>query len=64
MILMALAACGNSTSGDTERDETVGAEIARDYNNAMEKARNVEDLSFENKDRLDAALEDAEGKDR
>ena len=63
MLLLALTACGYEKSEEREGDETVGTEIARDYNNAMDKARNVEDLTFENKDRLDAALEDAEGKD-
>lgn len=61
--LLALAACGSGPD-DAEERETVGTEIARDYNNAMDKARNVENLSFENKDRLDAALEDAEGQSR
>jgi len=62
-LLLALVACGYDKSDDGERDETVGTEIARDYNNAMDKARNVENLTFENKDRLDVAVEDAEGRE-
>jgi hypothetical protein len=64
-LVLALAACDpgtTTTSEDREqREETVGTEVARDYNNAMDKARNVETLNFENKDRMDAALEEAEG---
>lgn len=62
-ILLALAACGSGPD-DAEERETIGAEIARDYNNAMDKARNVETLNLENKDRMDAALEEAEGQSR
>ena len=63
MLLLAMTACGYDKSDEGERDETVGTEIARDYNNAMDKARNVENLTFENKDRLDGTLEAAEGQD-
>ena len=60
-LILLLSACspGSSDSVKTD-DEPVGAEVARDYNNAMNKARNVENLTFESKDRTDAALEDAE----
>ena len=62
LMTLALAACDQGTTRTSEeREETVGTEIARDYNHAMDKARNVETLNFENKDRLDAALEEAEG---
>lgn len=64
-LVLALAACdpGTATPADDreQHEETVGTEVARDYNNAMDKARNVEALNFENKDRMDAALEEAEG---
>ena len=62
-----LYACGSGSSdepGDSRnsgRQETVGTEIANDYNNAMDKARNVENLTLEQKNRLDAALEESEG---
>ena len=63
--ILALVACGSGSSDDTrQREETVGTEIASDYNRAMDKARNVETLSFESKDRMDAALDEAEGETR
>jgi hypothetical protein len=63
-VSLALAACGTGGSDDArEREETVGTEIARDYNKAMDKARNVETLSFEQKERTDAALDEAEAAD-
>ncbi len=62
VLSLASVACGSGSSDDVrEREETVGTEIANDYNKAMDKARNVENLSFEQKDRMDAALEEAEG---
>jgi len=64
-LVLALAACDPGTTRTSEdreqREDTVGTEVARDYNKAMDKARNVETLNFENKDRMDAALEEAEG---
>ena len=64
-LMLALAACGSGNADDSERhDDTVGKEIADDYNRAMDKARNVENLSFEQKDRMDAALDEAEGDTR
>lgn len=65
VLAMLLVACG--VGGDEnakEQEDTVGAEIANDYNKALDKARNVENLSFEAKDRMDAALEQAEGTDK
>lgn len=65
VLAMLLVACG--VGGDEnakEQDQTVGAEIANDYNRALDKARNVENLSLEAKDRMDAALEEAEGTDK
>lgn len=59
-----LVACG--VGGDenaSEQEETVGAEIANEYNKALDNAHNVENLSFEARDRMDAALEEAEGTD-
>ena len=63
--VLALGACGSGSSDDDrQREETVGTEVANDYNRAMDKARNVETLSFEQKDRMDAALEEAEGESK
>jgi len=49
------AGCGSSSN-----DETVGQEIADDLNEAMDKAREVEDQIMQHKDEIDDALEDAE----
>ena len=63
--ILTLVACGSGNSDDSrQRVDTVGTEIANDYNKAMDKARNVETLSFESKDRMDAALDEAEGETR
>ncbi len=61
LLALSLAFAGCSSGESDEREETVGAEIAAGYNQQMEKARQVEDLSFEHKDRMDAALDEAEG---
>ncbi len=49
------AGCGSSSN-----DETVGQEIADDLNEAMDKARDVEDQIMQHKDEIDDAVEDAE----
>ena len=49
------AGCGSSSN-----DETVGQEIADDLNEAMDKAREVEDQIMQHKDEIDDAVEDAE----
>ncbi len=61
LLALSLVLFGCSSGESDEREETVGAEIAAGYNEQMEKARQVEDLSFEHKDRMDAALDEAEG---
>ena len=63
-VLALLGGCSSSEDEVRQRDETVGTEIADGYNRQMEKARQVEDLSFEHKDRLDEALEESEGASR
>ena len=64
-LVLSMTACSPGSSGSVAtKDETIGAEVARDYNNAMNKARNVENLTFESKDRTDAALDEAEGATR
>jgi len=50
-----IASCGGSSN-----DGTVGEEIADELNEAMEKAREVEDQIMQHKDEIDDALEDAE----
>ncbi len=61
LLALSLAFTGCSSGESDEREETVGTEIAAGYNRQMDKARQVEDLSFEHKDRMDAALDEAEG---
>ena len=61
LLALSLVFIGCSSEESGEREETVGAEIAAGYNQQMEKARQVEDLGFEHKDRMDAALDEAEG---
>lgn len=58
--VLALAACGSSEKASPEGD-TVGAEIAEDFNNALDKARDVGDLAQDSKDNLDDALAEADG---
>lgn len=61
---LTLVACGssdNDSSDENSSGDTVGAEIAEDFNNAMDKAQNVEALSQESKENLDEALEEANG---
>jgi peptidoglycan hydrolase CwlO-like protein len=48
------AACGSSSDEDT-----VGKEIADDYNEAMDKARAVEEELQEHVDEIDKAVEEA-----
>jgi len=64
LLTLSLTLIGCSADEPEEREETVGAEIAAGYNSQMDKARQVEDLGFEHKDRLDAALDEAEGSAR
>ncbi len=63
---LAFVACGGS-SGDesSERDSngTVGAEIAEDYNKAMDKAKDVERQLQEQQKKLDDAVEGIEEDD-
>jgi len=56
--LLALSAC---TSEETEEvRDTVGKQVADDYNAAMDKARNVENELLEQKKKMDDALQEAE----
>ncbi len=51
---LVFAGCGGSSDEDT-----VGKEIADDYNEAMDKAREVEGKLQENKEEIDKAIEEA-----
>ena len=51
---LVFAGCGGSAD-----EETVGKEIADDYNEAMEKARQVEEELKEHAEDLDKAIEEA-----
>jgi hypothetical protein len=55
---LTLVACGSDEP--EEREPTIGTEIAEDYNEAMEKAREVENQVMEQKEKIDAALKEAE----
>ena len=69
LMLMAVvvAACGPSNSDEVsvrDEGETVGAEIASDYNRQMNRARDVEIQLEEHKRDLDAAIEKQTNPDR
>ena len=57
---LAFVACGGSSedeSSDKDSNDTIGAEIAEDYNKAMDKARDVERKLQEQQKNLDDAVE-------
>ena len=61
-IALTLVACGSDEATETEeREPTVGKEIADDYNRQLEKARAVEELAMQQKQKMDEALREAEG---
>ena len=64
-LALALAGCGGGSSSDDSDDhegnETIGAEIAEDYNRQMDKAANVEAQLLESKKNIDEAVDNAEG---
>ena len=58
LILLLLTLCGCSSERvEDAREETVGAEIADDYNRQMQRAREVETQLELQKRELDAAIE-------
>ena len=66
-LLMTACSSGESdevTVRDSSSSETVGAEIARDYNRQMDRARNVELELDQHKRDLDAAIERQTDPDR
>ncbi len=60
-----LVGCGGDTSDDESTDsapgDTVGAEIAEDFNKSMDKARDIEEKLQDSKESIDAAVEEADG---
>ena len=60
---LAFVACGSSSddSSDKSTNDTVGAEIAEDFNKTMDKAEDVEQKLLDSKSNIDAALKNAEG---
>ena len=54
LLALVLAGCGG------ESDETIGKEIADDYNRAMDEAREVEEQLQEQQQAIEDALEEAE----
>ncbi|HNP36366.1 MAG TPA: hypothetical protein PKK10_10985 [Woeseiaceae bacterium] len=57
---LTLAACSGARD---EGKDTIGKEIADDYQGAMDDAANVEQQIQQSKDDIDAALKKAEGED-
>lgn len=47
-----------SRSDAASREETIGTEIARDLHKPINRAQNVENQVMDQKEKLDAALED------
>ena len=64
---LTLVACGSDEAADVESDvveeraPTVGKEIADDFNSSMDRARQVEEQALQQKQKIDAALKEAEG---
>ena len=59
LFCLAAAGCGGA-SDDASGGDTVGKEIADDYQEAMDEAAEVEQKLQDAKDRIDDALEDAD----
>ena len=72
VLAMTLTACGSDESSDSgaspdssaptaeERAPTVGTEIARDLNSSLDRAKAVETQVMDQKNKIDAALKEAE----
>jgi hypothetical protein len=68
-LFLLVAACGSGESDEVavradSEPETVGTEIARDYNQQMNRARDVEIQLDDHKRDLDAAIEKQTNPDR
>ena len=67
VLALMLPGCGSDEAADIEsevveeRAPTVGKEIADEFNSSMDRARQVEEQAMEQKRKIDAALEEAEG---
>ena len=60
VLAMSLLVFGCSSGDSNSGDETIGKEIADDYNEAMDKAQDVERQLQEQKDKMEEALREAE----
>ena len=60
VLAMSLFAFACSSGDSDSREETIGKEIADDYNAAMDQAQNVENQVMEQKQKIDEALREAE----
>jgi len=61
ILSISLFACSSDQPDELEeRAETIGKEIADDYNSALDRAKEVESKLQEQKDAIDKALEEAE----
>jgi hypothetical protein len=60
VLALSLLMLGCSSGESDSRDETIGKEIADDYNRALDKAENVEALMQEQKEKMDEALKNAQ----
>lgn len=58
---LALFGCGGGSSDENSDGDTVGAEIAEDFNQAMEDAAAVADELEAAAEEVEAAIEEAEG---
>ena len=62
---LVLFGCGSGERDERAvREETVGKQIADDYNRSMQKARDVEIQLEDSKQRMEEALREAEGATR
>ncbi len=60
---LTIVACGGSSgdeSSEKDSNDTIGAEIAEDYNRAMDKAKDIERQLQEQQKNLDDAVEGVE----
>ncbi len=62
-ISLTFVACGGSSDDSSEesKNDTVGAEIAEDFNRSMDRAKDVEQKLLDSKTNIDEALKNAEG---
>jgi outer membrane murein-binding lipoprotein Lpp len=63
LVSLLLAGC-NSEPAEEPADRSLGTEIAEDYNEMLDEAAAVEDTAEAAKQRLDAAIDEADGNAR